>query len=234
MTMFSKQRRTLLLALASCPAAGMAATEVKQPQELAPGEHLLPATPSEMVAGPLKLWEPLAVRMEAEIHAELAAAQGGDAAWFRDRYLWLAQIAQLSARPGEVRAWQQRARRLQSDPVAKHLSGVVNELVADAVAAPRRNDAALRVAVRKRFAAMPWDVVGASVRSFRAQLAASTQAGLVEAYRKRADQQVSFSGLRVTLGLAMQILGGSLQHSQVLPRSAALVAGLDDVLALHP
>lgn len=210
------------------------AAEPAKTEQLLPGEYLLPAKPSEMIAGPLKRWDALATQMEADIRAELDAGRVTESAQLRERYLWLAQIAQLRGRAGEVRAWQERARRLQNDPVAKHLSGVLNELVADAMAAPRRNDAALRAAVRKRFAAMPWDVVGATVRSFRAQLAASTPEGLVDLYRKRADQQVSFSGLRVTLGLAMQVLGASLQHSQVLPLSSVLVAGLDEVIALHP
>lgn len=225
------KRRAVAMTMMLFTASALPKPEVRDRAELPAREYVLPTAPSAMVQGPLTQWKSLVGNLERDTLSDLETFDIVDPILLRERYLWLALMAQWRADSGSVRAWQGRARRLQDTPPSKWVSGVLNELIVEDLTAPRRARAkTLRDAVRARFGAMPIDVVGPTLRSFRDQLQSMTEGALLETYKKKVDPQVVFSGNKVTASLAMQILGGALQRAHALPRKRDLVDGLTDVI----
>lgn len=194
---------------------------------------VLPATPSELLHAPASVWAPLLARLGTDLEAQLANPAERTTGQQSELYIHMVLVTQAQERWPQVRSWAERARRLQSTPASKLAAGVLNELVADAQA-KRLSAPAVQLATRERFAALPWDVVGAMLRGMQVQLK-SMSAEQVETYvAQRQDLAASIAKGQVSLGFAMQLVSLRVQLLQVLPLRDALVAGLAEVIALHP
>lgn len=226
----------LLLALGSVQSFADEAKPVQvQPAKgpLAKGEYQLTAKPSEMLGWSPQQLKPLADQLDADIRAELDDNSVSTRVGVQQRFSWLSLLAQLRGDWSGVKAYGERARRLQESKAGSLTAGVINELLVEEIA-HRRGAAWLRKATRERFAAMPWDEIEGVVKASAKALAAMDAIDIVMAFEKRVDPQVEFSGGRVSAGLAMQIIGARVQMMHGLPMKKVLAEGLNDVIALHP
>jgi hypothetical protein len=231
--------RRLALAWAVCALAASGTTlaspaTIRAAPAVSIAEPLvLPATPSEMLRASAATWAPVLARLEAEVAHQLAQSAPRSPGQRSELYIHQVLLAQASGNWGRVTALTERARRLQADPSGRLLAGALNELLAQAQLA-RMSSSALSKATRDRFAAMPWPVVGAGLRTMHQQLQAMKPEQVENYAALRLDPSASIAKGRVDLGFAMQLVGARLQLTQVLPNREALVAGLGAVIAMHP
>jgi len=195
--------------------------------------YTLDPTPSAMLSWPLERWLPLAANVESDLLRDLDRAGVESQAFRRDRYMWLALIAQLRGDWQRVPALVERARRLHDEPAARMTAGLVNQLMAEQQLG-RHNEAWLRRATRDRFAALPWAVVGPTVQRLQQQLQAMDGEVLRARVAAQVDEVAKGTQGRATLALTMQLIGARLQLAHALPHRDALVQGLSEVIAQHP
>lgn len=217
-------RRGLLFALTFAPTVALA-------QDAAPIQ--LPASPSAILQAPLDRLEPLlgeVAQRLVEREAKFAALSAAEQA---ELSIQQAVLAQVSRNWSAAKQAVERARGLQTSGGGKHLAGLLNELLAQK-ALQAGDSAWLRGAVRERCLSMPWDDVGASLRAMRQQLADMSLEGVWNYVTGRMDVSADVAKGKVNLGFVMQLLAVRVQVEQVIPNRAALLVGLDDVLASRP
>lgn len=220
--------RAGLLALAL--AAGGASAQEATPA--VPGYQLDMAA-SATLQWPLERWQLSAQDIERDLRAELESDAPMKDAQRRERYSWMAQLAQLRGDWPAARDWWRKARALHESELGRQTAGLLNELLVEQQLA-QQDEAALSKSVYERFATLPWTLVEGVVRNLRKGIAGLSAESTEAFLTRRVDVSTAFTKGRVNQALYMQILGARLQLAQVLPHREALLAGLDGLLAEHP
>ena len=234
-------RLLLLLATLVLPLAGAAQTAVPattkkaitRSEDLPRREYALPKLPSALVEGPVADLVPLAERLDADIAADLTEFDIQDAATKRGMLATRLQVAMLKGEWSRVTGYASELRALQDKPAGRLTSGVLSEIVSEAVA--QGGDAAARRATAEslttqRFGAMPWNDVQDALKSLKGQLELANPNLVVGNVRAQMDPAAQNAGMKVSSFALGGLVGSRVSRDLVMPLAPAIVAGLAPII----
>ena len=217
-------------ALAQGAAAAPAARQVvTRADQLPRRAQALPALPSELLLAPLATLLPLAVRLDAELAADLATYDIQDNATLRELYAARATLAQLRGDWAAVPGWTAKARALQDKPGSRLASGVLTDLLAQQ-RLEQRDSAWLQAEVARRFGAMPWADVQEQVKSSKGGIETYNPEVVRGALQAQLDTVARNGAMVVPDAVALMVIGARMQRELLVPNQAAVVQGLQAVV----
>jgi len=220
-----------VMALQADAADGPAAPLVVTPMAVAPPSQLvLPATPSKLLRAPLFTLQPVLKLAAASIDERAKKAVGADKNTVIEIEIQRTLLAQTRQAWPQVIESVKQVRGLQAGASGRHTAGLLNEIIARQSLA--RGDAAwLRYRMRDQVLAMPWAEVETAIRALRTQLAGMKSEDIENYVNMKLDLTSSITQGRVSDAFLFQVLSLRFQLMDVMPRRAALLAGLDDAIA---
>lgn len=218
-----------LMAVAVAPvhsAAIRVGDEAPQPS------YALPTKPSELLRASAGVWKPLLAQVSAALDERAKAADLLSKPALIELQIQRAVLSQMERSWPVVLDAVKKARQLQDSEQGRQTAGLLNEALARQ--AVSGEDAAwLQRHLRDQVLAMPWAEVEATIRELRQQLALM-KSDVIETYVvNRLDLSASITHNKVNLGFVTQLLAMRFQLLEVMPRREALVAGLDEAIALR-
>jgi hypothetical protein len=194
---------------------------------------VLPAKASEMLRAPLAVWQPLLTQAGTALDERMrlaGQAQGAGNAALIEGSIHRTLLAQAREDWPQVIEAARQARALQASEAGRQTAGLLNEIIARQVMAGG-DGPWLRYHLRDRVLAMPWADVEGAIRALRSQLAVVQTADIERFVTTKLDLGAEVSERKVSAGYLFQLLGLRFQLAEVMPRRAALLAGLDDAIA---
>lgn len=213
------------------PAAGSRQV-ISRADQLPRHTHTLSKLPSEMLAAPLDELKPLGAKLEAELLADLAAYDIQDAATLREFYSALATLTQLRGDWAAVPGWTAKARALQEKVGGKLTSGITTDLLSQQ-RLEKRDAAWLQAEVTRRYAALPWADVQDNVKSAKGGLETYNPELILGAVKSQLDPMATNGQMVVPSEVLQMVIGARVQKELLTPAKAAVVAGLQAVIAAN-
>jgi hypothetical protein len=174
----------------------------------------------------------LAESLRSDLEADLAAYDIRDTSTLRSYYRALGTIAMLQHRPDDALEYENKARPLEEKPAARTLSGfTLRPLIAAEKAGPAGAAQAFSAAVAAELARLPYDVVGAELKSTRARFERLSPT-VVEAVVTSTIDPAARTG-RISKELALQLANLSFAVRRVLPYRDELVRQLSTYIDAH-
>jgi subtilisin family serine protease len=174
----------------------------------------------------------LADSLRADLEADLAAYDIGDAAALRSYYRALGTIAMLQHRPEDALEYEDRARPLEEKPAARILSGLT---LRPLIAAEKAGASGAAQAFSKAFAAelarMPYEQVQAELKTNRARLETLSPAFLEGRAASEIDPAARAG--RISKELALQLVNMTFALQHVLPYRDEMVRQLSALIDAH-
>ena len=204
-------------------------TVINRAADLPLRSHRLDRLPSEYLTSPLKDLGQLAVRLEADLLADLELYDIRDTTTLSDRYTALATLAQLRGDWASVPRWTKQGRLLQEKAGARLTSGVLTDLMAQC-RQEGRDGAWLSAEVRQRFGTMPWSDVADIAKSAKGSLETFSPDVLVGGFQSQFDPIARNGQGVVQESVALGIVSARLQMDMLGTFKAALVDGLQAVI----
>ncbi|RTL43510.1 MAG: hypothetical protein EKK53_09710 [Burkholderiales bacterium] len=217
-----------LIALAAPPCA-LAAT-APAATEATPPSFALPARPSEMLRAPETTWAPVMAGVASAMDERAKALDLLSKPALIEYQTQRTVFAQARRDWPAVFDAVRKTRELQESESARHMAGLLNEVLARHAQAGG-DAAALTRLLRDQVLAMPWTAVEPAVLTLRDQLAGMKVEAVDNFVVNRLDLSASVSDNKATVGFLIQLLAMRFQVLEVLPKRDALVAALDDAIA---
>nr|WP_316642219.1 S8 family serine peptidase [uncultured Roseateles sp.] len=213
----------------SAPPASGARQPITRADQLPRRSFTLTMLPSAYLQAPLDAMRPLGAQLQAQLLADLQAYDIQDPATLREMYGALATLAQLSGDWAAVPGWTAKARALQEKASGRQTSGVLTDLLSQQ-RLEQRDAAWLTAEVARRYGAMNWDEVQATVKSNRGGIETFNPELLIGGFKAQLDAVARNGQMAVPDGVAVAIIGARLQIELLGPHKAAIVQGLQQVL----
>ncbi len=225
----------LIAALAPLAALAQNAAKPKitRAEDLPRREYALPKLPSELLEAPIAELLPVAQALERDIAADLASYDIEDTATLRAFTQTLLSYAMLRGDWTAVQAHAKALRELQDKPAGKQTAGVLSEIVAQAKLAgggAAAEQAAIRDAVAKRYAAMPWDVVQDALKQQKGQLEIATPTIVVGSFRAQLDPAARNAGMKLGAFALAGLVSARAQLEYVIPARDVVLAALTPIV----
>lgn len=210
-----------------CPAAAAATQPVAEaPQAI----FVLPARPSELLRAPESSWKPLLAQVNAALDERSGAADLLGKPALVELNIQRTVVAQMQRDWKLVLDGVGKSRQLQDSEPGRQTAGLLNEVLA--LQAISGGDAAwLQQHVREQVLSMRWEEVEPTVRALRQQLALAKPEAIESFVANKLDLSASAAENKATLGFVVQLMAMRFQLLEVMPRQAALIAGLDAAIA---
>ncbi len=214
------------------PAATPARAAENTPATLPAHAYTIQGKPSEVLQNHAAVLA-LALQVEKDLRADLAASAIADSSLIQRSYTTLLAVALLKRDHDGAVGCIERVRNLNQNPVGRVLTGLITGTYLEASAEPG-ND--LRAAFRKRFderlASLPHADVQGTLQLVKGNLQATTPAQLVAGIEAGLDPAVTDG--RLTQEMATGLLSAAMNLEIVMPLRTEAIAALTAYFSDHP